>query len=99
MAPHAELAGCVSFLYSFKLLNSLIDVGIAILQNNAEVGDAIEALALSYMPDKNHIYSNSWGPMRPGSGHQNEKPGPLAWKAIETVSFFTVITSMLYTNP
>lgn len=49
------------------------------------MGDAIEALALSYMPDKNHIYSNSWGPMRPGSGHENEKPGPLAWKAIETV--------------
>eukprot|EP01127_Copromyxa_protea_P010862 TRINITY_DN2692_c0_g1_i1.p1 TRINITY_DN2692_c0_g1~~TRINITY_DN2692_c0_g1_i1.p1 ORF type:complete len:447 (+),score=94.30 TRINITY_DN2692_c0_g1_i1:868-2208(+) len=36
------------------------------------------------MYDKNHIYSNSWGPIRPGSGnHLNEAPGPLAQAAIE----------------
>jgi len=57
--------------------------GIAILQNNAEVGDAVEAAALSYMPQRNHIYSNSWGPIKPGAGgHRNEKPKTLAWKAI-----------------
>jgi hypothetical protein len=58
--------------------------GIAILQNNAEVGDAVEAQALSFMPQRNHIYSNSWGPIRPGTAnHANEKPGPLLQAAIE----------------
>jgi subtilisin family serine protease len=58
--------------------------GIAILQNNADVSDEIEAKALSYRFDLNHIYSNSWGPIRPGSsGHKNEAPGTLAAKAIK----------------
>lgn len=57
--------------------------GIAILQNNADVDDYIESLALAYAKDKNHIYSNSWGPIRPGAaGHMNEAPGSLATKAM-----------------
>jgi kexin len=57
--------------------------GIAILQNNADVSDEIEAKALSYRYDLNHIYSNSWGPIQPGSnGHKNEAPGTLAAMAI-----------------
>jgi furin len=57
---------------------------LAILQNNANVGDAVEAMALSYKPQQNHIYSSSWGPMRPGSpGHGNEAPGPLVKRALE----------------
>lgn len=57
--------------------------GVAILQNNAEVGDAVEAQALSFKPQENHIYSNSWGPLKPGTGnHANEKPGPLTAEAI-----------------
>eukprot|EP01126_Amoeba_proteus_P007370 TRINITY_DN12651_c0_g1_i4.p1 TRINITY_DN12651_c0_g1~~TRINITY_DN12651_c0_g1_i4.p1 ORF type:complete len:314 (-),score=74.15 TRINITY_DN12651_c0_g1_i4:566-1507(-) len=58
--------------------------GIAILQNNVEVGDAVEAKALGFMNDKNHIYSNSWGPISPGkSNHKNEAPGPLLQAVIE----------------
>jgi len=58
--------------------------GIAILQNNADVSDDVEAKALSYKYESNHIYSNSWGPIRPGSlNHKNEAPGKLAAMAIQ----------------
>eukprot|EP01124_Arcella_intermedia_P016711 TRINITY_DN2331_c0_g1_i1.p1 TRINITY_DN2331_c0_g1~~TRINITY_DN2331_c0_g1_i1.p1 ORF type:complete len:645 (-),score=126.46 TRINITY_DN2331_c0_g1_i1:19-1953(-) len=56
--------------------------GIAILQNNADVSDSVEAKALVYEYHKNHIYSNSWGPIQPGAGHMNEAPGPLLDEAI-----------------
>eukprot|EP01129_Flabellula_baltica_P011913 TRINITY_DN529_c0_g1_i1.p1 TRINITY_DN529_c0_g1~~TRINITY_DN529_c0_g1_i1.p1 ORF type:complete len:665 (+),score=119.97 TRINITY_DN529_c0_g1_i1:13-2007(+) len=59
--------------------------GVAILQNNADVPDSTEAQALSHKPNLNDIYSNSWGPIRPGvGGHKNEGPGPLALRAMET---------------
>eukprot|EP01126_Amoeba_proteus_P057016 TRINITY_DN7231_c0_g2_i1.p1 TRINITY_DN7231_c0_g2~~TRINITY_DN7231_c0_g2_i1.p1 ORF type:complete len:496 (-),score=100.58 TRINITY_DN7231_c0_g2_i1:16-1503(-) len=52
--------------------------GLAILQNNVDVGDSTEARALGFMPQKNHIYSNSWGPVSPGKdGHSLEGPGHL----------------------
>eukprot|EP01128_Nolandella_sp_AFSM9_P001833 TRINITY_DN1223_c0_g1_i2.p1 TRINITY_DN1223_c0_g1~~TRINITY_DN1223_c0_g1_i2.p1 ORF type:complete len:661 (+),score=104.37 TRINITY_DN1223_c0_g1_i2:34-1983(+) len=57
--------------------------GIAILQNNVDVNDAVEAKALGYRSDKNFIFSNSWGPIRPGSsGHRNEAIGPLAYQTL-----------------
>eukprot|EP01126_Amoeba_proteus_P014623 TRINITY_DN1646_c0_g1_i3.p1 TRINITY_DN1646_c0_g1~~TRINITY_DN1646_c0_g1_i3.p1 ORF type:complete len:282 (-),score=53.50 TRINITY_DN1646_c0_g1_i3:388-1233(-) len=58
--------------------------GLAILQNNVEVGDAVEAKALGFMNQDNHIYSNSWGPIQPGmNGHLNEAPGRLLQAVIE----------------
>ena len=52
--------------------------GIRLLAS--EVSDADEANALSYMRDRIHIYSNSWGP---SDGGGPEGPGPLTLAAIE----------------
>eukprot|EP01126_Amoeba_proteus_P054785 TRINITY_DN6762_c0_g1_i5.p1 TRINITY_DN6762_c0_g1~~TRINITY_DN6762_c0_g1_i5.p1 ORF type:complete len:462 (-),score=90.26 TRINITY_DN6762_c0_g1_i5:75-1460(-) len=58
--------------------------GVAILQNNADLGDAVESKALTFMCNKNHIYSNSWGPPRPGHyGHINQGPGVLLMASIQ----------------
>jgi len=46
---------------------------VVILQY-AEITDAMEARALSYQTDINHIYSNSWGPTDDGL----RKEGPRA---------------------
>ena len=48
---------------------------------SGDVTDAIEASALSFAWDKNHIYSNSWGPW--DNGGTVEGPGTLCKKAFE----------------
>ena len=48
---------------------------------SGDVTDAIEASALSFAWDKNHIYSNSWGPW--DNGGTVEGPGALCKKAFE----------------
>jgi len=55
--------------------NSVCGVGVAYRAKVAgerilsgDVTDAIEASALNYEWDKNHIYSNSWGPWDNGFG-------------------------------
>jgi len=49
--------------------NNFCGVGVALKAKVAgerilsgEVTDAIEAMAMGYAMDKNHIYCNSWGP-------------------------------------
>jgi len=42
--------------------------------------DSDEAAALSYKPDENHIYTNSWGPI--DDGRRKEGPGRLASMAL-----------------
>jgi len=53
--------------------------GIRIL--SGPVSDVLEASALTYASDVNHIYSNSWGP--PDDGETVEAPGPLTQLALK----------------
>jgi len=69
--------------------NSVCGVGVAYRAKIAgerilsgDVTDALEASALNFAMDKNHIYSNSWGPW--DNGQTVEGPGLLCQKALET---------------
>ena len=66
--------------------NSVCGIGVAYEAKitasrilSAPISDAVEASALSYKNQLNHIYSNSWGPWDDGA--TVEAPGPLAQRA------------------